>query len=260
MSEKHITLNLGKSQVLNSIKPKALISVKSEFMGTREINAVDARGLWIFLESKAQFSNWIKDRIKKYNFVQGTDFITIKNPLYSPPRTEYTISIDMAKELSMVERNSKGKEARLYFIKCEKDLREMMLPKNYLEALNCLISAEERQQRLLVQLRKLQSVSDFKDTITRSARSLKVGEYAKMLSDYSGIKIGPNKLMEYFRDYGYLMTGRSKTELNQPYQSAIQKGLFEFKVEAKNNKIYYVTYITRKGQYKLRTKILKHFK
>ena len=96
-----------------------LIKVQKQTIGAEEINAVDARELWQFLGSKQQFSNWISMRIEQYNFVQAVDFITKSNTAFSPPRKDYTLSMDMAKELSMVERNEKGKEARQYFIEIQ---------------------------------------------------------------------------------------------------------------------------------------------
>ena len=65
--------------------------VEKKMVGDTEINAVDARELHEFLGSKYQFSNWIKSKIKKYNFKQGVDFVAIKNSVYSPPTKEYTI-------------------------------------------------------------------------------------------------------------------------------------------------------------------------
>ncbi|HGJ5876988.1 MAG TPA: antA/AntB antirepressor family protein [Arsenophonus sp.] len=75
------------------------------------------------------FYNWIKDRIKQYGFVEGDDFIIVENLSSSklvssksrPQKLkEYHIALNMAKKLSMVERNEKGKQARQYFIECEK--------------------------------------------------------------------------------------------------------------------------------------------
>lgn len=99
--------------------------------------AVNARDLHKFLESKQEFANWIKNRIKDYGFVENQDFEVfdnfIKNSEGGRPAREYIISLDMAKELSMVERNEKGKLARLYFIEMEKkakETRQRLLPTN----------------------------------------------------------------------------------------------------------------------------------
>lgn len=83
---------------------------------------VNARDLHTFLESGQDFSDWIRKRIEKYDFVEGQDFsINLwKTPTGGRPTTEYHITLDMAKELSMVERNEKGKQARRYFIAMEK--------------------------------------------------------------------------------------------------------------------------------------------
>jgi phage anti-repressor protein len=87
---------------------------------------VNARKLHTFLENKDLFANWIKDRITQYDFVENQDFISFlentKKPQGGRQSKEYHITLDMAKELSMVERNAKGKQARRYFIDCERQL------------------------------------------------------------------------------------------------------------------------------------------
>lgn len=86
--------------------------------------AVNARELHQFLESKQDFSTWIKSRVEKYEFVEGQDFCSfhkiVERETGATTRIEYALSIDMAKELSMVENNEKGRMARKYFIEYEK--------------------------------------------------------------------------------------------------------------------------------------------
>jgi len=90
--------------------------------------AVSARELHAFLESKRDFSNWIKDRIEKYGLVENQDFTSfneiVEREIGATRRIEYALTIDCAKELSMVEGNEKGKQARRYFIACEKKLKQ----------------------------------------------------------------------------------------------------------------------------------------
>lgn len=90
---------------------------------------VNARDLHIFLESKQQFGNWIVNRIEQYGFVEGQDYllnkIIIQLPSGAKYQNDYHLTLDMAKELSMVERNAKGKQARQYFIACEKALYQV---------------------------------------------------------------------------------------------------------------------------------------
>lgn len=82
---------------------------------------VSARELHEFLEVGRDFTTWIKGRIEKYDFAEGVDF-TIMESFHQNggkggrPEKDYIITIDMAKELSMVENNEKGKQARQYFV------------------------------------------------------------------------------------------------------------------------------------------------
>lgn len=86
--------------------------------------AVNARELHAFLENKREFATWIKQRIEQYGFVENQDYSSFDNIVKrengATVRKEYALSIDMAKELSMVENNEKGRMARKYFIECEK--------------------------------------------------------------------------------------------------------------------------------------------
>jgi anti-repressor protein len=83
---------------------------------------VDGRELHQFLEVGRDFTNWIKDRIEKYGFIENDDFspVLAKTSEGGRPRTEYVLKLDMAKELAMVENNEKGSQARKYFIEVDK--------------------------------------------------------------------------------------------------------------------------------------------
>lgn len=101
-----------------------LIAIGStEVYPGQTIETVNARDLWVFVESKQEFSPWIMNRIERYDFIEGVDWVFdkgIKNPLGGRPKGEYFISIEMAKSISMVEDNAKGKQIRRYFIECER--------------------------------------------------------------------------------------------------------------------------------------------
>lgn len=85
-----------------------------------------------FLESKRQFADWIKQRIVKYKFIDNEDFTIHKFVNGKATQIEYVITVGMAKELSMVENNDKGQEARRYFIACEGKLKEIDAKANLL--------------------------------------------------------------------------------------------------------------------------------
>ncbi|AGF76196.1 antA/AntB antirepressor family protein [Bartonella vinsonii] len=103
-----------------------LITISEKIIDHETIKTVNARELHTFLEVGRDFTTWIKNRIKTYKFVCAKDYILTfpkTGERQNVSMTEYHLTLDMAKELSMVERNEKGRQARRYFIECEKKLR-----------------------------------------------------------------------------------------------------------------------------------------
>lgn len=134
---------------------------------------VSARELHEFLEVKTRFNDWIRNRIDKYGFIENEDFVTVtKNLVNGGKETDYILKIDMAKELSMVENNEKGRQARKYFIECEKKLNSLKLPTTYKEALLELVRVEEEKEKLQLENSKLvdKNKTQYKliDTMTQS--------------------------------------------------------------------------------------------
>ena len=139
-----------------------LIPLQPQTIDGNAVETVSARELHAFLQSRQQFADWIKNRIADYDFVENQDFVCVSEN-YETQRAdgqrgvvtkkEFYISLDMAKELSMVERNEQGKQARKYFIECEKRLQATM-PQTYIEALQALLDSEKQKQALLEQAQK----------------------------------------------------------------------------------------------------------
>ena len=97
-----------------------LIPVFSGLIQNQQVQLCNARSLHAFLESKQQYSHWIKDRIADYGFQQNEDYLIVTERTNGRPRKEYHITLDMGKELGMVERNERGRQIRKYFIECER--------------------------------------------------------------------------------------------------------------------------------------------
>lgn len=108
---------------------------------------VNARGLHEFLEVGKDFSNWIKDLIEKYDFVEGEDFSMELAKTNGRPKNEYLLTVDISKEVSMVTNTVNGKKARRYFIQAEKKLREIVKPKELskLEVLEIALESEKKR-------------------------------------------------------------------------------------------------------------------
>ena len=116
--------------------------------------AVSARDLHKFLEITERFSSWF-ERMLQYGFVENIDYQGCEffNALANQTLTDYALTLDCAKEISMIQRSKKGKESREYFIECEKQLRsgKFALPTTYKEALQSLLIEVEAKERLQAQ-------------------------------------------------------------------------------------------------------------
>lgn len=154
--------------------------------------AVNARDLHAFLESKRDFSHWIKDRIEKYDLVENEDYVVFdkfgENPKGGRPQIEYALTIDAAKELSMVEGNEKGKLARKYFIECEKALKTggYLIPNSYSEALmlaaNQQKQIEEQQKQISAmntEIVEMKKKTDYLEIILKSKGTVTITQIAQ---------------------------------------------------------------------------------
>lgn len=97
-----------------------LIPVFNGSIQNQPVQLCNARDLHSFLEVGKVFGAWIQDRINEYGFIQDEDYFVITERTNGRPRKEYHITLDMGKELGMVERNERGRQIRKYFIECER--------------------------------------------------------------------------------------------------------------------------------------------
>lgn len=237
------------SSVLNNFKEGGVRVV--EIIEHDGKQAVNARELHQKLGSKQQFANWIRNRIEKYGFVENQDFCSfnkvIKRENGATTVTEYALSLDMAKELCMVENNEKGRMIRKYFIEVEKKARTQnpfAIPQTYSEAL--LLAANQakqiEKQQLALEQKKIENnklVADgkrkdativrmkpkevFTDAVAGSKGNCLVGEVEKLITQ-NGYKIGEKQFFAWLRDNGYL--GKKGERYNIPNQQYMGKNPF----------------------------------
>lgn len=104
---------------------------RNELIQIQSINGeqlIDAKELHQFLKIKTPFNHWIARRIDEYQFKLNQDFWSnLTKRAKGRPTTDYQLTLDMAKELAMIERNDKGRQIRQYFIACEKKMRQQLV-------------------------------------------------------------------------------------------------------------------------------------
>ena len=207
---------------------------------------VNARELHAFLEVQTRFNDWIKNRVDEYGFIENQDFITFtENLVNGGRRIEYALSLDMAKELSMVERNAKGKQARQYFIDCEKRLSGSLLPQTFSEALRLAADLADEKAALLAEKEANAPKVAFADAVGNANDTILIRDLAKVLKQ-NGMDMGEKRLFAYLRENGFL------TLQNMPTQRAMDLGLFWVKESVialpDGDKISFTTRVTGKGQ------------
>jgi phage anti-repressor protein len=170
------------------------IQIVDRPIGGQAVKTVNARDLHAFLEVGKVFGAWIQERIAQYGFVDGRDFEVFSgsgnNPLGGRPSKEYALSLDMAKELAMVERTEKGKQARAYFIECERQAKSVAAPMlttaEQLMATAQVLVEQDRRQRALedeqrrlaqVQAESAETVAKLEQSVQAAAESIGVWDH-----------------------------------------------------------------------------------
>ncbi|WP_017196254.1 phage antirepressor Ant [Bartonella birtlesii] len=205
-----------------------LIPISEQTVGQEIVQTVNARELHSFLEVGKKFADWITERINKYNLVENQDFVCF--PILGSKgrgghnRKDYHLTLSVAKELSMLENNKKGREARLYFIKCERLLKQVATPQvDYskpealLGVLNHLQSQIEQKDHVIAELAPKAKALD---GLKRSDGLFGLIEAAKML------EVRPKDLTDYLRKHDWVYRRAPGAPL-LPYQDKIKKGFMD---------------------------------
>lgn len=183
------------------------------------------RDLHEFLEVETPYRIWFP-RMCEYGFVESIDFIGFEQNCTKPqggrPSQDHQLTIEMAKEISMLQRNEKGKQARQYFIHLEKawNTPEMIMGR-------ALKIAENTIKQLSIQVEQDRPKVIFADAVSTSKTCILVGELAKLLNQ-NGIDTGQKRLFKWLRENGYLIK-RHGNDWNMPTQRSMDAGLFEIK-------------------------------
>lgn len=220
---------------------------------------VSGRELHEFLEVGTEYKKWF-GRMTEYGFTENTDFIRVTQKCPTPgglqEQVNHNIKLDMAKELAMIQRTEKGKQARQYFLQVEKawNSPEMIIKR-------AMQIQDRKILELQNQIQEDKRYTDFGKVVEMSDTAVNIGAFVKIIFDKHGINIGRNKMFDWLRDKGYLI--KSGREKNYPKQQYIEQGLFELKptiiARTEGDVQSHTTLITGKGQVKLTEILLKEF-
>ena len=220
-----------------------LINIKTSETGEP---SVSGRELHEFLGVKTLYKDWFP-RMVEYGFTEGKDFSSfLSESTGGRPSTDHLLTIDMAKEICMIQRTEVGKKARQYFIQVEKDYNS---PEKIMA--RALRIAEKELSTLKLDVERMKPKEIFADSVASSHTSILIGELAKILKA-NGYETGQKRLFEILRQDGFLIK-RNGSDFNMPSQKSMELGLMEIKESTINNadgsvRLNKTTKITGKGQ------------
>lgn len=229
---------------------------------------VSARDLHEALEINTRFNDWFS-RMAEYGFENGVDFNLLKNEKVRLEGNrevkrdimDYQISVDMAKQICMIQRSEKGKLYRQYFVDLEKawNTPEQVMARALKLADRTIDTLKEDNKKLIEENERMKPKEIFADAVSASTSSILIGDLAKLLRQ-NGVDTGQKRLFEQLRNEGYLMkTGSSR---NMPTQRYVADGLFQIKETVISNpdgsvRMTKTTKVTGKGQQYFLNKYLK---
>lgn len=184
----------------------------------------------------------------EYGFTDSVDYTPYNfvHPQNHQDTSDYQLTVEMAKELCMLQRTEKGKQARTYFIQLEKDWNS---PEKVMA--RALQIADRRIHNLSAQIEQDKPKVIFADAVAAAKTDILIGELAKIMRQ-NGVDIGEKRLFIWLRENGYLIN-RKGTDYNAPTQRAMDMGLFRVKETSISHSdghttISKTTKVTGKGQ------------
>ncbi len=218
-----------------------------------DTQTVSARELHEQLHIGTRFNDWFP-RMTEYGFVEGTDFYSkmSKTDNGGRPSTDYEISVDMAKQICMIQRTPEGKAVRQYLIDLEKawNTPEQVFARALKMADEKINSLKEINTSLIAENKRMKPKEIFADAVATSHTSILIGDLAKLICQ-NGYQIGQKRLFEWLRENNFLI--KSGSSKNMPQQRYVKQGLFEVKKSNVQNpdgsvRITRTTKVTGKGQ------------
>lgn len=228
-----------------------------------DTQTVSARELHSKLNIGTRFNDWFP-RMCDYGFEEGKDFysnLSKTSDMGGRPHTDYDISVDMAKQICMIQRTPEGKQCRQYLIDLEKawNTPEQVMARALKLADKTIDSLKAENTTLAKKIEQDKPKTIFADAVSTSKTSILIGDLAKLICQ-NGVQIGQKRLFAWLRDNGYLM--KQGSSYNMPQQRYVEQGLFEVRESSIQNpdgsvRVTKTTKVTGKGQIFFINKFLK---
>ena len=216
---------------------------------------VSARDLHEGLEIGTRFNDWFP-RMVEYGFQEGKDFYSKMSKTSESggrPSVDYEITVDMAKQICMIQRSEKGRQYRQYLLDLEKawNTPEQVFARALKMADKTIDKLKSENAVLIGDVQRMKPKEIFADAVATSHTSILIGDLAKLIKQ-NGVDIGQKRMFEWLRNNGYLIK-RNGSDWNMPTQRSMEMGLFEVKESTVNNpdgsvRINKTTKVTGKGQ------------
>ena len=182
---------------------------------------VSARDLHDGLEIKTAFKDWFP-RMAEYGFEAGKDFCSkMSESTGGRPAIDYQITVDMAKQICMIQRSEKGRQYRQYFLDLEKawNTPEQVMARALKVAGQTIDKLKGENAGLLEDVQRMRPKEIFADAVATSHSSILIGDLAKLIKQ-NGVDIGQKRLFAWMRGNGYLIK-RNGSDWNMPTQKSM---------------------------------------
>lgn len=224
-----------------------------------DTQTVSARELHKEVGSTERFSTWFERQLQ-YGFVENEDYTTVKvltevqnnGGIQERELIDHNLSVDMAKQICMVQKNERARAVRQYLIELEKawNTPEQVFARALKMADQTINKLKSETHALTEKIEQDKPKTIFADAVSTSKTSILIGDLAKLICQ-NGVQIGQKRLFDWLRANNFLI--KSGSSRNMPQQRYVEQGLFEIKESNVQNpdgsvRITRTTKVTGKGQ------------
>ena len=181
----------------------SLIQITKNIINGVEINSINAREIHEYLKVKTKFADWIKRAIEKYDFVENKDFSILKNGNGTNAFIDYIVTLEMGKELAMLENNPKGKEIRKQFIDFELKGKSLIQQQSQeIQLLQGMLNTITKMDNRVTELEQTRRLENWQELALHDSKNKKVYSIAEkhdLINDKEMIRKLHSRVWKYLK-------------------------------------------------------------